>query len=80
MQGKAVDFPVNTPVNIALGPQNQGYDIVASGITDANGNLVTHITVPSASNPQTPWVVVVATTGTPAVQAMSLPFFIGAAQ
>ncbi len=80
LQVKAIGYPANTPVNIAIGPQNQGYTPVANGVTDANGDLTTNITVPEAQNSQTPYVVVVATTGSQPIQAMSLPFFIGPAQ
>lgn len=77
LQVKAIGYPANTPVNIAVGPQSQGYTLVANAVTDANGDLTTHINVPQAQNAQTPYVVVVATTGTPQIQAMSQPFFIG---
>ncbi len=76
LQVRGIDFPPNTPVNVAIGPQSQGYTIVANGVTDANGSLTASITVPAAPNAQTPWVVVVATASQPPIQAMSQPFFI----
>jgi LysM repeat protein len=79
LQVKGIDFPPNTPVTIAVGPQGQGYSPVANGVTDASGNVTVHIEAPQAQNPQTLYVVVVATAGTPPVQAMSQPFFIGSA-
>jgi LysM repeat protein len=80
LQIKGIGYPANTPVNIAIGPQAQGYTVVASGVTDASGNITTHITTPSAPDPQIPWVVVVTTTGSPPTQAISRPFTIGPAQ
>jgi LysM repeat protein len=80
LEVKGIGYPANTPVNVAIGPQNQGYTLVANGVTDVNGNLTTHITIPQAQNAQTPYVVVIATTGTAPVQAMSRPFYIGPAQ
>jgi LysM repeat protein len=77
LQIKGIGYPANTPVNVAIGPQTQGYTVVANGVTDADGNLTTRITVPEAHNAQTPYGVVIATTGTPPVQAMSQPFLIG---
>ncbi len=76
LQVRGINFPPNTQVNVAIGPQSQGYTIVANGVTDAGGSLTTNITVPTAPNAQTPWVVVVATTSQPPIQAMSQPFFI----
>ncbi len=80
LQVKAIGYPANTPVNIAIGPQNKGDNVLTSGITDADGNLVTRIVVPSAPDSTTPWVVVVATTSQPPVQAMSQPFTIALSQ
>lgn len=77
LQVKGIGFPPNTPVNVAIGPQSTGYTVVTSGVTDAAGNLTTRITIPTAPDSQTPWVVVVATTTQPAIQAMSQPFNIG---
>jgi len=77
LQVKGIGYPANTPVNIAIGPQNTSYTVVTSGITDTNGNLTTRIVVPSAPDSQTPWVVVVSTTTQPPIQAMSQPFVIG---
>lgn len=76
LQVKGLGFPANKPVNIAIGPQNAGYNVAATGVTDADGNLTTTITVPTSSDPNAPWVVVVATTGKPPIQAMSRPFLI----
>ena len=77
MQVKGIGYPANTPVNVAIGPQNTTYTVVTSGVTDANGNLTTRIVIPSAPDSQTPWVVVVSTTTQPPIQAMSQPFVIG---
>lgn len=76
VQVKGLDFPANTPVYIAIGPQNTGYNIVASGVTDTNGNITTNIMVPAAPDANAAWVVVVATQHSPVVQAMSVPFYI----
>lgn len=76
LQVKALNYPPNAPVNIAMGPKNAGYNVVAAGITDTNGVLLTNVRVPSAPDTQTPWVVVVTTTTNPVSQAMSLPFYI----
>lgn len=76
LQVKARYYPPNTAVNIAIGPQAVGYNIVATGTTDASGNLTARVVAPVAPDSQTPWVVVVATTGTPPVQAMSSPFYL----
>ena len=72
----ALGYPANTIVNIAVGPQTVGYNIVATGQTDAAGSLTTTIIVPSPPDSVTLWVVVVATSGTPSIQAMSKPFYI----
>jgi LysM repeat protein len=74
LQVRAIDFQPNTPVNVAIGPKNTVYTVVTRGVTDADGNLTTSITVPSGSNSQTLWVVVVSTTTQPSVQAMSRTF------
>jgi LysM repeat protein len=76
LQVRGIGYPANTPVNIAIGPQNAGYTVITSGVTDANGNLTTRITVPNAPDSQIRWVVVVATTGQPPIQAISQPFTI----
>jgi LysM repeat protein len=76
VQVKAINFPPNTPVNIAIGPQNAGYNVTAASITDASGQIVTNITLPAAPDANTPWAVVVATSGSKTVQAMSQPFYI----
>ena len=74
LQVRAIDFPPNTPVSVAIGPKNTAYTVVTQGVTDANGNLTTSITVPTVSNSQTLWVVVVSTPNNLAVQAMSRAF------
>jgi len=74
LQVRAINFQPNTPVNVAIGPENTTYTVVTRGVTDADGNLTTSITVPSGSNSQTLWVVVVSTTTQPSVQAMSRTF------
>jgi hypothetical protein len=76
MQVKGLNYPANTPVHIAIGPRNLGYNVVGSGITDAAGNITATIIVPTAPDPNTPWVVVVATIGDPIIQAASTPFTI----
>lgn len=80
LQVKAIRFPPNTPVNIAIGPKTIGYNVVAAGLTDATGTVISNITVPAAPDATIPWVVVVATTGQPAIQAMSPVFYIAPAQ
>jgi LysM repeat protein len=77
LQVTAHNFPPNTFVNVAIGPPTTGYTVVASGVTDANGTLITQITVPTASDSQTYWVVVVLTTTANPIQIMSKPFYIG---
>lgn len=74
LQVRAINFPPNTPVNVAIGPKDTAYTIVTSGVTDANGNLTTLIIVPTVSNSETLWVVLVSTTTQPSIQAMS-PLF-----
>jgi len=76
LQVRAINFLPNTLVDVAIGPESVGYTVVTSGITDANGNLTTHITVPNAPDSQIPWVVVVATTSNPRIQAKSRSFYI----
>lgn len=76
MQVKGFNFPANTPVHIAIGPLNTGYNVVANGITDAAGNITVTIVVPTAPDPTLPWIVVVATINEPVVQAPSQPFTI----
>ncbi len=79
LQVTALHFPPLTPVDVALGPLKQGYNIVTSNVTDANGSLVTTITIPTPANPnltQTSYVVVVTTKSQPITQAMSNPFYI----
>lgn len=75
VQVKALNFPANSPVFVAIGPQNAGYNVVARGITDADGQLTSTILVP-ADNSGSPWIVVVATSNTPILQATSIPFYI----
>lgn len=77
LQVRAINFQPNTPVNVAIGPINTAYTALTSGVTGANGNLTTSITVPAVTNSQTLWVVVVSTTTQPSVQAMSPTFNIG---
>ena len=80
LQVRAVYFPPNTPVTIAIGPKVMGYNVVAAGMTDSTGTVVSNITVPAAPDATTPYVVVVITSGQPVVQAMSKPFYIVPAQ
>lgn len=77
MQVKGLNFPSNTPVHIAIGPLNTGYNVVANGITDANGNITATIVIPTAADPSEPWIVVVATISDPVIQAASPAFTIG---
>lgn len=77
VQVTGIDFPSNTAVYIAIGPRDQGYTIVATGVTGADGRVVTNIILPTAPDPSVPWVVVVATTEAPIIQAASEPFYIG---
>lgn len=74
LQVRAISFPPNTPVNVAIGPKNTAYTVVTSGVTDADGNLTTSIIVPTVTNSQTLWVVVVSTTTDPSIQVMSQTF------
>jgi len=74
LQVRAINFQPNTPVNVAIGPENTAYTVVTRGVTDADGNLTTSLTVPTGLNSQTLWVVVVSTTTQPSVQAMSRTF------
>jgi LysM repeat protein len=77
LQVTALNFPPNTPVNVAIGPRTTGYTVVASGVTNSNGSLILQIAVPTAPDSQIPWVVVVLTTTTSPIQIMSEPFYIG---
>ncbi len=77
LQVTALNFPPNTPVDVAIGPRATGYTVIASGVTDANGTLTTRIIIPSAPNSQTAWVVVVLTTTPAPMQIVSRPFTIG---
>lgn len=74
LQVRAINFPPNMPVDVAIGPKNTTYMVMTHGVTDANGNLTTSIIVPTVSNSETLWVVVVSTTNQPSVQAMSRVF------
>ena len=74
MQVRAIHFPPNMLVNVAVGPEAHGYIVVTSGFTDASGNLTTHITVPSTNDSLTPWVVAVVTVTEPPVQVISETF------
>lgn len=76
MQVRGIDFPANTPLYIAVGPQKVGYSIVASAVSDGSGSIITSIIVPAAADPNEPWVVVVTTTTLPQIQAASQPFVI----
>lgn len=76
LQVRGLNFPPNTPVNIAVGPKNAGYNIISAAITDASGTIVSRITIPAVADSNTLYVVVVATASTPVVQAFSLPFYI----
>jgi LysM repeat protein len=77
LQVQVNNFPANTPVNIGIGRLSMGYQVVNSGITGANGVLVTNIQVPNTNNPLEQWTVVVVTTSGQLVQATSQPFTIG---
>lgn len=76
MQVRGIDFPANTPLYVAIGPQRVGYSIVASAVSDGSGSVITTIIVPAAADPNEPWVVVVTTTTLPQIQAASQPFVI----
>lgn len=73
---RAINYPPNTPLSIAIGPQAGQQNVIATGMTDAFGSLVTETVVPAAPDSVTPWIVVVRTTVLPDVQAASQPFFI----
>ena len=77
LQVKALNFPSNTPVNIGIGSESGGYNIVAAGITDMNGILISTIPAPASADSTDQWVVVVATNTQPMVQARSQPFTLG---
>lgn len=74
---KGLDFPANTAVNIAIGPGNGTFTVVSAGLTDAAGAVSTVITVPASTDADSTWVVLIATNGSPPIQARSEPFFIG---
>jgi LysM repeat protein len=76
MRVRALSLPPNTPVSIAIGPVGGDYAVVASGVTDAQGNLSMFVTVPDAPNEILPHVVVVTTTIEPFAQTISPPFYI----
>lgn len=76
VQVKALNFPPSVPVNVAIGPQTGGYTLITSGVTDASGNLTAEITVPTATDSQMPWAVVVLTTNSSPIQVISRPFYI----
>lgn len=76
LQVQVFNLQPNILVNVAIGPISAGYTVVASGITNADGNLTTHISIPRAPDSQTPWAVVVTTTSTPPIQVMSQTFYI----
>jgi LysM repeat protein len=76
LQVQVINFPPNSAVNVAIGPETSGYTVVTSGMTDNSGNLTTHITVPSAADAQTPWLVAVASISDAPIQAVSESFFI----
>jgi LysM repeat protein len=72
---QALNFPRNTAVNLELADQTGSAPLIlSSGVTDANGNLITTTALPNQVSGSGPWSVVVYTTGTPRVQAASLSF------
>jgi LysM repeat protein len=76
LQVQVINFPPNSAVNVAIGPERAGYTVMTSGMTDGSGNLTTHITVPTAADAQIPWVVAVASISDAPIQAVSEPFYI----
>lgn len=76
LQVNVSNFPAHAPVNIGIGRIGVGYQLVNSGITDANGTLRTTAVVPAANNPTEEWVVIVVTTNNPPVVQQSAPFTI----
>lgn len=76
VQVTGINFPANIPVYIAIGPQATGYTITASGMTDASGSVTSTVIIPTPSIANEPWVVVITTTDSPAIQAASAPFLI----
>lgn len=74
LQVRAINFPPNTPVDVAIGHKNTVYTVVTHGVTDTNENLTTLIIVPIVSNSETLWVVMVSTTTQPSIRAMSPVF------
>jgi LysM repeat protein len=80
VQVRAMGFPSGAQVYIAIGPQAAGYNIVASAVTDSQGNVASRLIVPAPTDGSAPWVVVVATTSDPIIQAASAPFYITAGQ
>ena len=76
-QVRAIYFAPDTPLELQSGQKNTSYTVVTQGESDANWSLTTSITVPTVSNKQTLWVVVVSTITTqPSAQAMSPVFSI----
>jgi LysM repeat protein len=73
---QATNFLPNALVDVAIGPKNESYTVVTSGVTDGSGSLTTQITIPIAPDSHTPWVVAVITTSNPPVQVISKSFYI----
>lgn len=55
---EAANFPGNTEVEIGLGRSSTDFEIVDAGITDADGDLITQVTLPDTARPNERWLVV----------------------
>lgn len=69
-------FPGYTPVEIRLGRVGESLEVVESTVTDINGTLSSQLTIPDTAEPNQGWVVVIATTQAPAVEATSPAFVV----
>mgnify|MGYP006287649501 CR=1 FL=1 len=66
-------FPPEAAVEVGIGRVNSEYDVIATGVTDADGRLETLITIPDFVEPEDRWVIVVAAEDLP-VEAVSDEF------
>jgi hypothetical protein len=66
-------FPPEAAVEIGIGRVDSEYDVIATAVTDADGELETQITIPDFVEPEDRWVIVVAAEDLP-VQAVSDEF------
>lgn len=69
---EAANFPGNTRVEIGVGRSSTDFELVDAGITDADGDLSSQITVPDIARPNERWLVVaVARPGRIEIKAVS---------